>query len=112
MTIVHNRSIDALRRRRPTTELPDSDQGFPAALVGQDLWREVAAGLDATAVHSALGTLPAVQRQAIELSYFGGLTQAEVAARVGAPIGTVKSRIRVGLLRMRRVLETSSMSPT
>jgi len=45
------------------------------------------------------------QREAIELAYFGGLTQAEIATRVAAPLGTIKSRVRLGLLQLRRHLE-------
>ena len=52
----------------------------------------------------ALGTLSDVQREALELGYFGGLTQQEIAERTGAPLGTVKSRMRLGLLAMRRAL--------
>ena len=52
----------------------------------------------------ALGRISEVQREAIELAYFGGLTQVEIADQTGTPLGTVKSRMRLGLLAMRRVL--------
>jgi RNA polymerase sigma-70 factor (ECF subfamily) len=105
LSIVHHRAIDAIRRRRPTTELPDLELPTPAALTEPDVWTEVAAGLDAETVRRALAELSAVQREAIQLAYFGGLTQKEVAERTATPLGTVKSRMRLGLLAMRRSLE-------
>jgi RNA polymerase sigma-70 factor (ECF subfamily) len=60
--------------------------------------------IDAQSVRAALGSLPPVQREAITLAYFSGLTQQEIAQRTDAPLGTVKSRVRLGLLQLRRVL--------
>jgi len=108
LSIVHHRAIDAIRRRRPTSELPDIDAGLPAALTLPDIWGEVSANLDAASVRQALVALSDVQREAIELAYFGGLTQQEIADRTGTPLGTVKSRMRLGLLAMRRSLEVGS----
>jgi RNA polymerase sigma-70 factor (ECF subfamily) len=108
LSIVHHRAIDAIRRRRPTTDLPDVETAPPAALTLPDVWAEVSAGLDADLVRSALTALSDVQREALELAYFGGLTQAEIAERTGAPLGTVKSRMRLGLLAMRRTIEVGS----
>ena len=65
-------------------------------------------GLDAATVQGALASLSVVQREAIELAYFGGMTQQEIADRTGTPLGTVKSRMRLGLLAMRRVLDEGS----
>jgi RNA polymerase sigma-70 factor, ECF subfamily len=104
LAIVHHRAIDAVRRRRPATDLPDRDDAPPPELRMPDVWAEVAANLDATAVRAALAELTDVQREAIELAYFNGLTQVEIAERTGTPLGTVKSRMRLGLLAMRRVL--------
>jgi RNA polymerase sigma factor (sigma-70 family) len=104
LSIVHHRAIDAIRRRKPTTELPDVELVPPPQFQVPDVWAEVAADLDAEEVRRALATLSDVQREAIELAYFGGLTQQEVAERTGTPLGTVKSRMRLGLLAMRRVL--------
>ena len=104
LSIVHHRAIDATRRRRPTTELPESDAPTPPSLTLPDVWAEVAGRLDRDTVLAALGTLSDVQREALELGYFGGLTQQEIAERTGAPLGTVKSRMRLGLLTMRRAL--------
>ena len=105
LAIVHHRAIDAVRRRRPTTELPDLELPPPAALTEPDVWMEVAAGLDAELVQRALADLSDVQRETLELAYFGGLTQQEIADRTATPLGTVKSRMRLGLLAMRRRLE-------
>lgn len=104
LSIVHHRAIDAIRRRRPTTQLPEREDVPPASLTLPDVWADVSAGLDAEAVRGALAVLSDVQREAIELAYFGGLTQQEIAARTDTPLGTVKSRIRLGLLAMRRAL--------
>ena len=104
LSIVHHRAVDAVRRRRPTTELPDAEMPPPATLTLPDIWGEVAGNLDRAEIASALATLSDVQREAIELAYFGGLTQVEIADRTGAPLGTVKSRIRLGLLAMRAAL--------
>lgn len=108
LSIVHHRAIDAIRRRRPTTELPDIDAGLPDALTLPDVWAEVSASLDSVTVREALVALSDVQREALELAYFGGLTQQEIADRTGTPLGTVKSRMRLGLLAMRRSLEVGS----
>ncbi len=104
LSIVHHRAIDAIRRRRPTTELPEREAVPPPALRLPDVWAEVSANLDAQKVREVLGVLSDVQREAIELAYFGGLTQVEIAERTDTPLGTVKSRMRLGLLAMRRVL--------
>jgi RNA polymerase sigma factor (sigma-70 family) len=104
LSIVHHRAVDAVRRRRPTTELPDREAVPPNALTIPDIWPEVAGRLDRESVRGALDGLADAQREALELAYFGGLTQQEIATRTGAPLGTVKSRMRLGLLAMRRAL--------
>lgn len=97
LSIVHHRAIDAVRRRRPVTELPDAELPAPSQLIEGDIWPEVAGRLEAVEVRAALETLSAVQREAIELAYWGGLSQSEIALRTGVPLGTVKSRMRLGL---------------
>jgi RNA polymerase sigma factor (sigma-70 family) len=104
LAIVHHRAVDAVRRRRPTVELPEREDVPPPQLTLPDIWTEVAGRLDTEAVQGALQTLSGVQREALELAYFGGLTQQEIAVRTNAPLGTVKSRMRLGLLAMRRAL--------
>ena len=110
LAIVHHRSIDAIRRRRPTSELPEETEGglTPEPLRMPDVWGEVSGRLDRDAVLAAVAALPAAQREAVDLAYFGGLTQVEIAARTGVPLGTVKSRVRLGLLAMRRTLTADS----
>jgi RNA polymerase sigma-70 factor (ECF subfamily) len=104
LAIVHHRAVDAVRRRRPTVDLPEREAVPPPQLTLPDIWPEVAGRLDQEAVQGALRVLSDVQREAIELAYFGGLTQQEIAARTNTPLGTVKSRMRLGLLTMRRAL--------
>ncbi len=104
LAIVHHRAVDAVRRRRPTTELPEREDVPPPALQLPDIWHDVAAGLDREAIAAAMTTLSDAQREAIELAYWGGLTQQEISERTGTPLGTVKSRVRLGLLALRRAL--------
>jgi RNA polymerase sigma-70 factor (ECF subfamily) len=109
LSIVHHRAIDAVRRRRPVSELPAEQEGArtPEPLVLPDVWGEVAGNLDRDAVRAALATLSDVQREALELAYFSGLTQVEIADRTGVPLGTVKGRVRLALVALRRELEPS-----
>jgi RNA polymerase sigma factor (sigma-70 family) len=104
LSIVHHRAVDAVRRRRPTVALPEREDVPPAAMTLPDIWPEVAGNLDREEIAAALTSLSDVQREALELAYFGGLTQQEIAVRTGTPLGTVKSRVRLGLLTMRRAL--------
>ena len=104
LSIVHHRAIDAIRRRRPTVELPDTEASLPETLTLPDTWTEVAQGIDRDTVQAALTYISDVQREAIELAYFGGLTQTEIADRTGVPLGTVKGRLRLGLQGLRAAL--------
>ena len=104
LSITHHRAIDILRRRRPVVPLPEMDDASEA-LTAPDVWPEVARAADAAAVRAAMATLPDAQRQAIGLAYFSGLTQTEIATRESVPLGTVKSRVRLGLVALRRALE-------
>lgn len=106
LSIVHHRAIDAVRRRRPTSELPTEEDGArtPAPLTMPDVWGEVSGILDRESIGAAVRSLPDPQREALELAYFGGLTQVEIAERTGVPLGTVKSRVRLALVSLRREL--------
>ena len=105
LAITHHRAIDAVRRRRPLSALPDEPSSLPPALIRPDVWGEVLEHLDAATMRRALDRLSAVQREVLELAYFGGLTQQDIAARTGTPLGTVKSRVRLGLMALRTELE-------
>lgn len=106
MSIVHNLAIDRRRGRQRYTwtdvalddveGMLNDDEGDTFAIVAQSI--------EAERVQFALQTLPDEQRQAIALAYFSGLTQQEIAERTGSPLGTVKSRMRLGLQRMRVIL--------
>jgi RNA polymerase sigma-70 factor (ECF subfamily) len=108
LTIAHRRSVDRLRADRAR-----SDREVREALarrdVGYDLEREVGDLIVADRVRGAVSSLPERERQAIEMSYFGGHTYREVAALLGVAEGTVKSRIRSGLVRMRGLLAQSGL---
>jgi RNA polymerase sigma factor (sigma-70 family) len=105
LAIVRHRAIDSTRRRRNGVAIADeTEEPLPAALTLPDIWPEVAGRLDALQIRVALAKLPEAQRDAIELAYYDGLTQREIATRTGAPLGTVKSRMRLGLVSLRREL--------
>lgn len=108
LSIVHHRAIDAVRRRRPTIELPETDAPLPDVLTLPDTWDEVAQRIDRETVLEALDAISAVQREAIELAYFSGLTQTEIAERTGVPLGTVKGRLRLGLAGLRAAMLATS----
>jgi RNA polymerase sigma-70 factor (ECF subfamily) len=106
LSITHHRAIDMVRRRRPVSSLPETEAATAdSALTAPDVWPEVEHELDRDTVAAAMAALPDPQREAIQLAYFEGLTQAEIAERTGTPLGTVKSRVRLGLRGMRRMLE-------
>ncbi len=103
-TFVRNRAIDRIRTRRRRQELLAEQAGLTPAATPSDsadsLWlREKAA-----AVRAALATLAPDQKAALELAYFDGFTQQEIAERLNAPLGTIKARIRRGLLKLRDAL--------
>ena len=105
-TCVRNRAIDRRRGRwgkhQDVSELPIS---LKASGDGSDPLAEVSVAETRDAVRRALRELTDAQRDAIELGYFGGLSQREISERLNTPLGTVKSRMRLGLQRMRSSLE-------
>jgi RNA polymerase sigma-70 factor (ECF subfamily) len=106
-TLTRNRAIDRVRMRKRRAELlAESAPDLQPAAVGNDtdsagsLWLREKAG----AVRTALAALAPDQQKAIELAFFGGLTQQEIAAKLNEPLGTIKARIRRGLLKLREIL--------
>jgi RNA polymerase sigma-70 factor, ECF subfamily len=105
MVIGRNRAISRLRGRRDR-ELLEAEEGeFAGTFVSsQNIEDEAARAQAARRVASALEKLPAEQRQVVELAYFEGMTQSEIAARTGAPLGTVKTRTRSAMQTLRQML--------
>lgn len=109
--IARHRAIDVTRAqsfRARAREAVLDDAGLGAHGSATDGY--VAGLLQRQVVHAALGKISPVQREAIELAYYGGLTESEIAARLGIPLGTVKSRMRGGLLRLRELLRARESS--
>lgn len=99
--IARNRAIDSLRRRRPETDIEDV-----VLSVAPDLAGEADRSRAAEKIRSVLGMMPALQRSALEMAYFEGLSHSEIAAKTGEPLGTIKTRIRAGLMALRKAFQT------
>jgi RNA polymerase sigma-70 factor (ECF subfamily) len=99
--IARHRAIDQLRKRKPETDFEDV-----VVSVQADLESETDKSIFLAKVRGLLGEMPADQRKALELAFFEGLTHSEVAQKMGEPLGTVKTRIRAGLIAMRKALGT------
>ncbi|MCL4231756.1 MAG: sigma-70 family RNA polymerase sigma factor [Dehalococcoidia bacterium] len=112
VSVTRNRAVDELRARgrRQRREVPSIETGDPPqwnqlAATGDDPLAAAQVREICVRVRAALCDLPAGQKRALELAYFGGLTQQEIAARTGEPLGTIKTRIRLGMRKLRRALQ-------
>ena len=115
-SITRNRAIDMLRRRevRPEghslgwEELAESNEPPSAGHNPEDLAAQALQGLR---VRTAINQLPAEQQRALSLAFFGGYSHSEIAAQLGEPLGTVKTRIRMALQKLRNLLEEEKALP-
>jgi RNA polymerase sigma-70 factor (ECF subfamily) len=107
LTLVHRRAVDVVRReqRRRGESLDLAAEPAGGAAADEEAWLR----LQRERVQAALKQLPDQQREALELAYYGGFTQSELAERLGQPIGTIKSRMFNGLSRLRELLGDTTM---
>ena len=95
--VARNRAIDGLRKRRPEMDIEEV-----VVSVEPDMARDAERNRAIEKVRGVLGQMPNPQRSALEMAYFEGLSHSEIAAKTGEPLGTVKTRIRNGLLALRK----------
>lgn len=106
LSIVHHRSIDRLRSSAssgstiPYEDLPQDREDVSKPSIWQQAWNNTRGDI----VRRALERLPSEQKKSIELAYFSGYTQSEIAELMGVPLGTVKGRMRIGLQKLRSML--------
>ena len=102
LTLVHRRAVDLVRRedRRRAEPLAETVEQPASESAEEDAWLR----FERERVQAALRQLPDQQREALELAYYGGFTQSELAERLGQPVGTIKSRMFTGLTRLRELL--------
>ncbi len=109
LSITHNMAIDEVRKRRRRPQKADSEDPETALAAvpdtGLNVEEEVWLGALRDTIDGAMASLPPAQREAIELAYFRGLTQREIAEQLGEPLGTIKTRMRLGMQKLRDQLE-------
>ncbi len=105
LSIVHHRSIDKLRGRRSRIQAAALEEGMSVP-DSVDIWHDVSSKLTGEEVRGALQGLPAEQRETIELAYFQGLTHSQIAVHMQVPLGTVKGRMRIGLHKLKSLLDS------
>jgi RNA polymerase sigma-70 factor, ECF subfamily len=106
MVIGRNRAISRLRRRS-SQEMTEDVEAWPASAVASpvDIEGEMQRALLTEKLRAAMAALPREQREAVELAYFEGMTQTEIAERTGSPLGTVKSRVRAALQSLKELFD-------
>jgi RNA polymerase sigma-70 factor (ECF subfamily) len=116
MSITRNRAIDEhrriTRRLRVEDRSGDTTEFVPSHDRLDDPELDAAIGDDRRAVRAAMSALPPAQRRVIELAYFGGLTQTEIAELTATPLGTVKTRVRLAMNKLRAALKDIGVSRT
>jgi RNA polymerase sigma-70 factor (ECF subfamily) len=98
--IARNRAVDLLRKRRPQSELEETTLS-----IDPDLAADAHRNRIAEQVRTALKEMPASQWSALEMAYFEGYSHSEISSKTGEPLGTIKTRIRSGLMQLRKVIE-------
>lgn len=104
MTMTHRRAVDRVRSAQSATDREIKEGQRSVVREHDEVVEAVEARLDAEAVRRCIGALTQLQRQSVTLAYFGGYTYPEVATKLGAPLGTIKTRMRDGLIRLRDCL--------
>jgi RNA polymerase sigma-70 factor (ECF subfamily) len=104
LTMAHRRAVDRVRAAQASADRDARAARLEPSPDYDEVSDAVESGMERDEVRKALGSLTALQREAVALAYYGGLTQREVADRLGVPLGTVKTRLRDGLTRLRDAL--------
>lgn len=103
-TLAHRRAVDRVRSAQSSRERDERVAKRDAATAYDPVAEEGDARIESQRVHRAMRELSDSQREAITLAYYGGFSQSEIAERLGTPIGTVKTRLRDGMIRLRDLL--------
>ncbi len=110
LAIVHYRAIDRLRGTAGRSRQNISLDEYQPQFTGADPWATVELHIQQELLQQSMATLPAAQREAIKLAYFQGYTQQEIATNSSVPVGTVKARLRLGLKKLRVLLDGTGIS--